>query len=205
MLDHLVYATPDLAVTVAELDARGIATVPGGVHVGLGTRNHLAALGDGAYLEVVGPDPDQPSPAVARPFGVDELGAAQLVAWCARPDRRLDDVVESARAVGYDPGEISSMSRRRPDGVLLSWRLTRPLRIPSTLPFLIDWLDSVHPTVALPDGIALASFTLQVPEHERTLAVLEAIGEAASVTDVTIGERRLSASVRLADGTTIDL
>ncbi|MDH6486383.1 hypothetical protein M2157_002382 [Streptomyces sp. SAI-127] len=40
----------------------------------------------------------------------------------ATPD--LDAAVATARARGYDPGEIRPMSRRTPDGTLLTWRLT---------------------------------------------------------------------------------
>jgi len=47
VIDHLVYATVHLARTVDELNSRfGIKLTPGGQHVGLGTRNFLADLGD---------------------------------------------------------------------------------------------------------------------------------------------------------------
>ena len=47
MIDHLVYASVNLADTVAELDSRfGVSLTPGGQHLGLGTRNYLADLGD---------------------------------------------------------------------------------------------------------------------------------------------------------------
>ena len=41
-IDHLVYAVPDLAAAVIDLEARfGVAPSPGGAHVGLGTFNAL--------------------------------------------------------------------------------------------------------------------------------------------------------------------
>jgi hypothetical protein len=45
-IDHLVYATPDLASAVADIESRfGVAPTPGGAHLGLGTFNALLGLG----------------------------------------------------------------------------------------------------------------------------------------------------------------
>ncbi len=204
MLDHLVYATPRLGDTVADLAAAGLPTVPGGAHVGLGTRNHLASLGGGAYLEVIGPDPDQPDPAGPRPFGIDDLGEPALVAWCARPARPLQDVCAASRTAGHDPGLLADMSRRRPDGLLLTWRLTFPTAIPGAVPFLIDWLDSPHPSASLPGGAVLERFELSDPEPDRLRALLTALGEA-DVADVVDGPVSLHAVIRTTAGETITL
>ncbi|WP_344206575.1 VOC family protein [Nonomuraea bangladeshensis] len=76
-LDHLVYATPDLDATVAELERRlGVRAAVGGRHPGLGTRNRLIGLGGRSYLEVIGPDPEQEEPAGPRSFLID-WGAAR--------------------------------------------------------------------------------------------------------------------------------
>ena len=97
-IDHLVYATPDLAAAVADIEERfGVAPTPGGAHVGLGTFNALLGLGGRTYLEIVGPDPAQPEPVNPRPFGIDDLTEPSLVAWCAAPQRALVDVVQAAR------------------------------------------------------------------------------------------------------------
>ena len=87
MIDHLVYATDDLERTVASFTDRfRVAPTPGGRHLGWGTRNELVGPGDGAYLELVGPDRGQHDPDGPRPFGIDDLVGERLITWCARPD-----------------------------------------------------------------------------------------------------------------------
>ena len=67
LIDHLVYAVPDLAAGVAEVEERfGVRARAGGRHIGLGTHN-----GARTYLEIIAPDPGQPEPSMPRPFGVD--------------------------------------------------------------------------------------------------------------------------------------
>jgi hypothetical protein len=147
VLDHLVLVAPDLAAAVDAFTERtGVRPLPGGSHVGLGTANHLVGLG-GGYLELIGPDPDQPDPGRPRPFGIDELTAPRLVTWAVRTDE-LDALLAEARDGGYDPGPPGAMSRRAPDGTLLEWRLTQP-RFDygdGLVPFLIDWGATPHPT-----------------------------------------------------------
>jgi hypothetical protein len=150
LIDHLVYATPDLATTVEALtDRLGIVPTPGGAHPGRGTRNALVGLGDGAYLEIIGPDHGQPVPTSPRPFGIDALSTPALVTWCLRPAVPLEVAVEAASANGYELGPIVAMSRHRPDGVLLEWRLSVPDPAASedgVLPFVIDWDAAAHPS-----------------------------------------------------------
>ncbi|WP_433461750.1 VOC family protein [Spirillospora sp. CA-128828] len=177
-LDHLVYAGPDLAAAVEDV-ARltGVRPVPGGSHVGVGTRNHLLGLGGGAFLEVIGPDPGQPDPAGPRPFGIDDLTEPGLVDWAVATDD-LDETIERARAAGYDPGPALDMSRRRPDGELLQWRLTAPRT--ELVPFLIDWGDTPHPARELP-VVRLLSFEVVHPEPGAVRKDLAALGVESNV------------------------
>ncbi|MFM8649844.1 MAG: VOC family protein [Actinomycetota bacterium] len=209
-IDHIVLATPDLATTVADIAERlGVAPVPGGAHVGRGTYNALLGLGGHTYLEIIGPDPAQPDPDHPRPFGIDELERSRLVAWCVAPRRPLESVVADAIESGFDPGPIESMSRRRPDGVLLEWSLTfPPSGADSVLPFLIDWRDSPHPTTDLPIGGQLVGLDLVHSSPRRIDSILTSIADPATLGDdesvVTLNEGSealVSARIRVASGT----
>jgi hypothetical protein len=186
VIDHLVLATPDVAATAAQVRADwGVAVVAGGSHTGRGTRNELTGLGGTSYLEIVGPDDAQPTPPFPRPFGVDDLTAPALVAWCARPTRPLAQVVAAIGALGIDLGEVAEMSRLRPDGVELQWQLTFPLLGPphdGTLPFLINWLQSPHPTESLPHQASLTFLHLTHPAADVLRAVLAEVGGSEIIT-----------------------
>jgi Glyoxalase-like domain len=178
MIDHIVLAVPDLADGVAEFQRlTGVRPVVGGSHVGLGTANHLVGLGGGAYLEIIGPDPDQPDPAQPRPFGIDRLTAARVVTWCIRPPD-LDRAVAAAVARGYDPGAPREMSRRASDGTMLTWRLTPFPTDPADalVPFLIDWGTTAHPTTAALPTLPLHSFEAEHPDPARVQTRLAALG-----------------------------
>ena len=201
MIDHLVYASNDLPNASATAAALlGAVPTPGGHHVGKGTYNELVSLGGATYLEVIGPDPQQPAPDGPRPFGIDRLSGPALVAWCVRPRRPLAQIVEQARAAGIELGGVSAMSRRRPDGVVLEWELTLPqLDGPFglALPFMIDWGESAHPTDALAAGVDLVELTVAHPRPDELRAALDIIGIGIG-TSVSVEEGAPALRARIA-------
>ncbi|NYI07330.1 VOC family protein [Allostreptomyces psammosilenae] len=198
-LDHLVYAVPDLQAGVEAVHrATGHRPVEGGRHVGKGTRNYLLGLGGAAYLEIIGPDPEQTEPEGPRPFGLDRLLAPRLVTWAVAP-ADLDATITAARDSGYDPGDPVPMGRRTPAGDLLQWRLT-PSRVAhdGLVPFLIDWGTTRHPASGDLPVVELLSFSAIHPDPAALRADLAALGVRL---DVTGGHApALTAVVRGADG-----
>ena len=177
-IDHLVYATPNLASGVEQIERLlGVRAVPGGQHPGGGTRNALIRLGDETYLEIIGPDTDQPKPLQPRRFGIDELKAPRLVTWAVK-GADLEAIVENAKSRGVDLGQIQSGSRRRPDGVLLSWRLTVSplLTADGIVPFFIDWGQTPHPAATLPKGCVLVALRAEHPDAVRVRGALSFLG-----------------------------
>ncbi|MFI0264509.1 VOC family protein [Streptomyces sp. NPDC017056] len=181
VLDHLVLATPDLEQTAAQVAAlTGVRPVPGGGHPGRGTRNVLLGLGDGAYLEIIGPDPGQPAPEAPRWFGIDVLTGPRLAHWAVRV-RGIAGHVARARVLGYDPGEPVAMCRRTPDGGTLSWTLTPPRTGGGLVPFLLDWGDTPHPAAGELPVVPLRSFTGTHPDPATIRAELGALGATLTV------------------------
>jgi hypothetical protein len=177
MLDHIVYAVPDLTKAVADLEQRlGVRATPGGKHTGLGTHNALLSLSEDSYLEIIGPDPDQPSPAAPRPFGIDTLTAPQLLTWLAKATN-LDAQLKKARSLGYDLGMPIAMRRDLPDGSRLDWRLAIPPQPFGDwlVPILIEWHTDQHPARTSARGCRLIKLYAEHPQPETVSTILAAM------------------------------
>jgi hypothetical protein len=177
-VDHLVYATPDLQRGIERIEQLlGVRAAPGGQHPGRGTRNALVALGPAAYLEIIGPDREQPAPAQPRPFGIDDLNEPRLVTWAAK-GTRLEALARDAAASGIRLGEVTSGSRRRVDGVLLTWRYTDPRIVVAdgVVPFVIDWGQTEHPSGTAARGASLVDLRAEHPDPQPVRRALAQLG-----------------------------
>lgn len=178
MLDHLVYAVPDLSEAVETLGRlTGVVAAPGGRHTRFGTRNALASLGGGSYLEIIGVDPDAPVPQQPRPFGLDRLTVPRLNAWAFRSGD-LGAEIERGQEHGVDVGSVVELGRDLPDGSMLRWRLTVPGDGIGTgmVPFFIDWGSSPHPSDTAPRGLRLTSLVAGHPDPDWFIGLLDAFG-----------------------------
>jgi hypothetical protein len=130
-------------------------------------------LGPATYLEIIAPDPEQPAPDAPRPFGIDGLKESRLVAWAAK-GADLERLRDEAARKGAALGEVTSGSRRRTDGVLLSWRYTDPRTIlaDGLVPFFIDWGRSPHPAQAAAPGCSLIALRAEHPDAQRVQRLL---------------------------------
>jgi hypothetical protein len=185
-LDHIVYATPDLEAGIAEMEALlGVTPSAGGQHTGGGTRNALVALGDTCYLEIIGPDPEQPEPERPRPFGIDRLERGRLVTWAVHTSGDLDARVERSRNAGYDPGNVRDMSRATPSGETLAWRLTYgdDREGDGLVPFIIDWGTTRHPAQTSAGGCTLVTLRAEHPSPAMVKSWLEAMQVELEVVD----------------------
>lgn len=196
LIDHLIYAHPDLDTAVATFrDRFGVEAGGGGKHPGRGTHNKLLALGPRTYLELIAPDPSQPPPATPRPYGVEGITQdGGLVGWAVA----VDDI-ETARtyalSYGFDPGPVVDGQREDPNGRLLRWRVTANAQVAGPIPFLISWGDTRHPAVDAPVGLTLRSLSVEHPRPSEIRTALAAMGA-----DVEVRQAPLPALVARIDG-----
>jgi hypothetical protein len=183
-VDHLVYATPDLKVGIDAIEKLlGVRATPGGQHPGAGTRNALVALGPTSYLEIIGPDPEQPHPPGPMRFGIDGLKGPRLAAWAAK-GQDLERLAADAVRNGVKLGPVGSGSRKRMDGVLLSWRFTSPATVlaDGIVPFFIDWGKTPHPAQTAAAGAMLVGLCAEHPDALRVGEMLRKLGLDLRVT-----------------------
>jgi hypothetical protein len=184
-VDHLLLGAPDLDAGVAWLEQKtGVKATTGGSHPGVGTRNALASLGAGQYLEVIAPDPAQ----TQFNFQIDlrKLPEPRLITWAAS-SADLDATAAAARAAGYKVFGPRDGSRKRPDETVLRWRslgvlagFAQPDVDP--MPFFIQWAaDAKHPSTDSPSGCRLTAFGLQHPEPMKLQDALARLGIQAMV------------------------
>ena len=181
LIDHIIYAAPDLDAAVTDIDRRfGVRPSGGGKHTGQGTHNKLLSLGPRTYLEIVAPDPEQPEPASPRPYGVDGVTDGALVGWALVCDD-IEATLAHARVSGFDPGDVMEGHRLTPTGTMLRWRSTRNALTAGLIPFLISWGDTQHPASSAPAGLVLTSLHLEHPNPASIIGSLKALGAEVEV------------------------
>jgi hypothetical protein len=180
-VDHVLWAAADLDEGVRTLRERtGLRASAGGSHPGWGTRNALVGLGD-TYLEVLATDPAQDGGWLAEE--VLALPGPSLFRWALRTDD-MDGVVHRVRAAGLR-AEPVAMSRRTPAGDTLRWRIAfvEGHGLGRVVPFVIDWLDTPHPTTTMATQGRLVAVALAHPLANEVRRVLATIGVAVPVDD----------------------
>ncbi|HKK28446.1 MAG TPA: VOC family protein [Gemmatimonadota bacterium] len=199
-VDHLIYGVPDLEGGRDRIEELlGVRPVPGGRHPDYGTRNALLGLGPETYLEVMAPDPDLPRPERGVLFGLDERETPGFVTWALRGEA-IEERAAVAAAHGLALGPVEAGSREKPDGTVLTWKLTDPRALPlgGVVPFLIAWGETPHPAGTVPGAGELVGLRLEHPDPDAVRGGLAALGVEAPV---TAGRRaRIVATIRTPDG-----
>jgi hypothetical protein len=202
--DHLVVAARTLRDGCAWIENRlGLAPLPGGKHVAMGTHNALLSLGPGFYLEVIAVDPEGKPPPRPRWFDLDDPGlradlaeGPQLIHWAAR----TGDIDSACRRVP-ELGPHMPMARGA-----YRWRIAvpddghRPGR--GLVPTVIEWSGGKHPAEQLPDaGLRLIALAGEHPDPASVRTLLERLGLAGYMRVTSGRTPRMVAMIRTPLGT----
>ncbi len=191
-IDHIVLTVSDLQNTMNLFqNTYGIQTQHGGQHKEFGTHNALVNLGNGVYLEILAPDPNNEAFAGKRWMGADLSQNPVVSRWALKSsDLENDQSILSKFNKKY--GDIIEGSRQKTDGNMLRWKMIKPLPSPlvDIVPFMVDWTDSdSHPTDSLPVACQLHSIEFGHPEKEKYQQLFEELNVEHKVevaTDVHI-------------------
>lgn len=199
--DHLVIATPHLVQTLERFQqSTGVEPALGGDHPLKGTRNYLVGLGQSAYLEIIGRNPDKDPGARHLPFNIGELSRPTVATWALRVSN-IVSARDAAKAGGFDVGADEQLSRRTPGGDELRWRLTPPYAEQSgIIPFLIDWGGSLSPATSALPSVSVSEFSARHPLPRDMENVLHSLG-----TDLRVeqGSAGLSMTIETPKGTVL--
>ncbi|HYL98191.1 MAG TPA: VOC family protein [Blastocatellia bacterium] len=132
-IDHVVIGVPYLDEATSSYRELGFTVVPGGRHP-TGTHNALIGFDDGTYLELIAFE--RPSPEHRWWDWVQRWGG--LTDVCLATDNLAADI-EVFRTAGVKMEGPSPLSRIRPDGYRLEWKLAVPdITGAGVIPFLIE-------------------------------------------------------------------
>lgn len=144
--DHIVHFTQNPLKAAEQLNGLGLHAVPGGKHESLGTFNALSYFGL-SYIELLGvfdslpADLSGPDDRYSLKESIKMNEGRERLIRCALRTDDLTGEAERLRDLGFDVYGPSPLSRRRPDGSLVSWKLLFAGRPEDSLPlpFFIEW------------------------------------------------------------------
>lgn len=197
LLDHILLGCNDLERGIAFVEEHTrVRAAFGGVHPGRGTQNALLALGTRRYLEIIAPDPKQPS--VEQYSVIANLKEPRLIGWAAHRDD-LDQFAAKLRKEGIEFEGPQPGSRQRPDGQVLHWKA---LRLKNDrgglLPFFIEWsADTKHPSVDAPQGSHLEGFELVSLDADGLAKTADQLGLGVTISKAA--ESQIRAVIRCAE------
>lgn len=203
IFDHLTIAALTLEQGMAHIErVLGVVIPAGGAHPLMGTHNHLMRLGEGAFLELIAPDPAV-APQRPRWFGLDDpamrrslQGSPRLVNWVAR----VPDLRRALGAIDCAQGEAVRITRGD-----LSWLISVPsdgsLPFDGAFPTLIEWPSGPHPSSRMADlGCRLENLSIAHPQGARLAQALAPVFSDDRITISADAAIALRATINTPDG-----
>ena len=148
-IDHLVVGALSLEQGVEYIrESLGVDMPYGGIHMEMGTHNHLMQIGKNMFLEIIAINNEINRPKSPRWYGLDDPFIRKqieiqptLLTWVVN----TSNIHELMQQATFSPGKAEVI--RRGD---LSWYFGLPsdgrLLAGGMLPYVIEWLTDKHPS-----------------------------------------------------------
>ena len=179
-IDHLVIGADNLAQGIAYVkECLGVDIPYGGVHLKMGTQNHLMQLGNNVFLEVIAINPAIEPPENPLWYGLSDPFVRQkievqpaLLSWVVNT-KNIDKFLRQAEisfgiAALISRGDLSWYFGLPDDGRLLAGGM---------LPYVIEWQTDLHPSTNMTDvGCTLQGLEIYHSRPSWLRSVIESIG-----------------------------
>jgi hypothetical protein len=176
-LDHFIWGVPKLeAARHSFFEKSGIWPELGGQHPSIGSHNALISL-EKAYFEFIAVDSSLPQS--DHPFAreLQSVREPRFLGWALQTDdfTRLRKILSRFE---LSLSNVAAGSRRTPEGQLIQYEyadLQGLEELGFIVPFVVRWIDSIHPSVTSPHGCQLKKFSIthaSSPRFEDFLSYL---------------------------------
>ena len=111
-------------------------------------------------------------------LGVRQIVEAPQILAALSPLQAVDFMARHRFVAFVALGAVTPGSRRRPDGVVLSWRYTDPNTVVANglIPFFIDWGTSPHPALTAARGASLVQLRAEHPDAVMVQKMIDQLG-----------------------------
>ena len=189
-IDHLVIGASSLEQGVAYVrETLGVDMPFGGVHLQMGTHNHLMPLGDDVFLEIISINPDIDPPNAPRWFGLDDPFIRRQIekqpiflTWVVNTQNIIAFIQKANISFGtpemLSRGELRWYFGLPEDGRLLAGGM---------LPYVIEWQTDHHPASKMTDlGCRFKRLEIHHPHPAWIKSILKSIDATDLVTVVAL-------------------
>ncbi|MBX2970526.1 MAG: VOC family protein [Cyclobacteriaceae bacterium] len=156
-IDHIILVVNDLDKGMQQFEElTGVKPVFGGKHPNSFTQNALVALDGKAYIEILAPRTDVPTP-----DWIMQFRSLTPSGWAVYTED-IEATRKKLAGMGFSVSEVMSGARAKPDGNMLSWStMGFTNKDTQVFPFFIQWgEDTVHPATSSPTGCSIMKFEI---------------------------------------------
>ena len=173
MIDHILLLVSDLEAYQTQFqEVTQVAPTYGGVHPSARASNALIDMGNGTYLELIGPALDGTEGPLT--LTLRKLEEPRL-SWFAMRSEDLQQDVERLESAGFEHSGIQEIEFESEIRNKIRYSAVVAINHDwgDQMPFFINWGDTPHPTTTSNGGLTLTSFTVYHPDAESLAQVYD--------------------------------